>query len=490
MIRPLLLFLSLSLPLLALSDETIARSLVQVRVTKVFYQQARPWFKDQAEPYTITGLVLPGERILVLARDIRSAQILEVTKFSSYDRALATVVMEDINANLALLSVADKRFWQDLKPLELATTNAIPLSRVIAVKIDDAFRVYREEARIMEVIPAADYGFAFLPVAVFRTSEPILSGVLFKEDLLVGFIGYADRDKKAEAIGVETIRAFLARQGPSYPGFVAQGLSLEPLTDPVLRSYYKLPAQRSGALVVRTLPHSSAHGVLQKQDILLSVDGVALDNRGFYLDPGIGRQPALMLFALKGGQLRAPGETIPVVVWRNGKEQTLQMKLRSYSGQAERIPWHVADQPEYLIENGLVFLELTIPYIREVLGANWQSSPHHFNFLVREKRFYEDQEKDRPVILGSVLPDESNRSYENYAGTIVVELEGQSVSDLFAFKERLDHLAGQGKELASVTLAGGQKAIISLKDRPRINDRILKRYGIDKPFHLKPRPGR
>jgi hypothetical protein len=197
-----------------------------------------------------------------------------------------------------------------------------------------------------------------------------------------------------------------------------------------------------------------------------------------------------MLFALKGSSLRLPGETVPVVVWRDGREQTLKMVLRSYTGQAERIPWHVADQPEYVIENGLVFLELSIPYIREVLGANWQSSPHHFNFLVREKRFYDDQEKDRPVILGSVLPDESNRSYENYAGSAVAELEGQAVLDLADFKKRLDSLARAGKPMASVMLAGGQKAILSLKDRQGINDRILKRYGIEKPFHLKLRPDR
>ena len=460
------------------SDDAIRRSIVLVRISPVRFHRARPWLKEPGESFTVAGLVLPGQRILVLGNDIRDARLLEATKFSSYRRSLAKVQRLDLEANLALLTVEDPNFFSDLKPLPVGQ-DPVPGSKVTAVKVDDIFRVYRENAHIMEVNPGADFGYSFLPVAVFRTGEPIQGGgLLLGPKGVAGFIGYADQDKKAEAIPPSTFDSFQkrARDSKGYGGFVSQGFYLQNLVDPVRREFYSLPAGSGGAIVTRILPGTSAYGVLQKEDILLSIDGVKLDARGFYEDPRFGRQPAQMLLARKGDRARLPGETAAVTVLRKGKRMSVKMPLKAYAGSAERIPWLVDGPSEFFLENGVIFLELSVPFMREVFGNRWQTNASHLSYLFATRRFYAKPGEDRVVIMAGALPDDANRGYENLPMGRVETVNGKPVVNLRGLFRAIEMLAREGAPVAELQISGGYRVFLDLKNRDAVNQRILKRY--------------
>lgn len=467
-------------------DLSIRKSVVLVRISPIYYNYAIPWVRQGGSSYTVVGLVLPGKRILVLANDIRNAALLEVTRYSSYERSLAKVELLDIEANLAMLSVADDSFFDDLLPLPVASQDPAPGGTVSAVKIDSVFRVYREQLRVKEVNASADFGFTHLPVTVFRSSEPFQNGgvLLCEERHICGFIGYSDKEKRTESIPPSTFDAFRKRASGSgrepYKGFVSQGFVLDQLVDPVQREYYRLPKKLRGALVSRVVPGTSAYGVLQPEDVLLSIDGVSVDDLGFYEDPRFGRQHALLLGNRRPGSFkkRRPGDTVPVRVFRKGKERTVQMKLRAYSGRAERIPWLVSGQPEYLVENGLLFLEMSVPLVRQLYGKAWQRSAIELAELYQRRRFYEQPGDDRIVLLAGVLPDPVTRGYGELRGAPIVSLEGKPVRNLREMRETILKLKAKGQATARLQLSGGQPIYINIADRDVINARVNKRYQI------------
>ena len=464
-----------------ITDQSIRKSLVIVRISTIYPDYRRPWVKEAGQNFSVVGLVLPGKRILMLANDARHAGLLEVRKFSSYRRSIAKVALLDMESNLAILKVDEPGFFKDLVPLAAGET-PLPGANISAVKVDNLFRVYRERAQVMEVNPVADFGFTFLPVAVVRTNEPFRQGgLLICGNIRVcGFIGYTDQEKRAEAIPGSTMNAFRKRAtGARYAGFVAQGFEVAGVVDPVLREYYKLTADLKGPLVTRVLPGTSSWGTLQKDDVLLSIDGVRLDNQGFYEDPFYGRQHAGMLLARDSkNRLRIPGQTVGVVVFRGGKRVSLKMSLRAYRGGAERIKWMLNDTPPYLVESGLVFLELSVPFLKRVYGARWRTASIELAHLYKTRRFYQKPDDERIVILALVLPDGVNRGYEAMGEAPVETLNGRPLRNLKHMHELLKELADSGQKVVTLGLPGGRKIYLDLENRNRVNTRIKQRYNL------------
>lgn len=465
-------------------DVSLRKSIVPVRVTPVHYNQALPWMRESGRSFAVLGLVLPGKRILVLAHDIRNAALLEVTSYASYERSIAKVERFDLEANLALLSVDNDAFFEPLLPLP-AGEDPLPGSTVTAVKVDQVFRVYREEVQMKEINASADFGFTYLPVSVFRSSEPFQSGgvLLCAERHICGFIGYSDKEKRTESIPPSTFETFRKRAaGESYAGFVAQGFALGELVDPVQRDYYGLSKDVRGALVTRVVPGTSAYGVLQPEDVLISIDGVQVDDLGFYEDPIFGRQHALLLGNrdVKKKRMRAPGETVTVKVFRKRKVVELTMTLQPSSGKAERIPWLVLGPPDYLVENGLLFLELSVPLVQQLFGKSWEGKAVELAYIYDTKRFYEKPGDDRIVLIAGALPDPVNRGYEDIRAAPVVKIDGKAVENLQSMRRRLIDLAQEGREFVSLELSGGRIIYLNVKDRGEINQRINQRYQIPK----------
>jgi len=468
---------SQSAPLLP--DMAIRKGLVLVRVSTVKYSGILPWIREAGDVFTVTGLVLSGNKILVSAFDVRNASLLEVAKYSSYERSIATVELSDLESNLAILTVQDPAFFRDLSVLPFAP-DAQPGQETAAVRIDDLFHVFRERAIVTEVQAAADIGLTYLPAAIFRTEEEFVNGgIITCEQKVCGFVPETN-GKKAQAVPSSIVQAFrdMAARKP-FPGFVSAGFDVENLVDPALRDFYGMPADKHGVIITRVYPGTSASGVLKKEDVILSIDGVSLDDRGYYEDSVYGRQHALMLFMRDSRQrIRRPGETLRVDVLRARANVHLDLRLAASDGRAERIPWLIRSQPKYLVENGLVFLELTGQYLRDKFGANWRSQAVELANIFDAMHYYENSGEDRVVIIAGVLPDESNRGYEFLFAAPVEGLDGKPVVNLTAMLARIEEMQKQGTATVEVTISGKRKIYLDLSHRNDINRRVSGRYQI------------
>ena len=117
------------------------------------------------------------------------------------------------------------------------------------------------------------------------------------------------------------------------------------------------------------------------------------------------------------------------------------MKLRAYNGQGERIAHKLNHKPPYLVENGINFLELSLPLLKEVYGKKWRERTSLASHLYDTRRYYRKATaKDRIICIADIFPDKATRGLEGFRGAIVTKLNGTALIDLVDFRRRIQQL--------------------------------------------------
>ena len=480
----------------------------------MYYNMLRPWIQEAKGSFHSLALVVPGKKLVTLANNVEKAGLIEVSQYSSYKKTLARVIHIDKVANLALLSVEKPSFFKKLAPLPLGKDSA-PGKTLSAARIDKLFHVYREKLHVKEINLSSNTGFTDLPFYSFHSQDHFpLGGLLLDRNKLCGLISYSDRGGEGQAILTSILQSFLQsyrKKGKGFPkrkreyyesSFISQGFRLKNLVDPVKQSYYKVPYKDQGALVSRVLPGTSAwpsaRKILQNGDVLLSIDSIPVDNLGLYEDlrkgkrKGWGRQNAELLLTMKKGRVRKAREVAKLRILRKGKKMQLKMKLKSYQGRGERIPSQVYGLPNYFIENGIVFLEMSVPLLSSLYGKKWREKASQASYLFETQRYYKwprgakkKKEKRRIVMIGDILPDASTRGLRAFRGAIVEKIKDKELMDLKSLYTEILRLTrsarsanSEQKKVLKLLLYGGRPLYLDLEKGPEINRRILKRYSI------------
>lgn len=452
-------------------EEALRKGIVLLKITPLQVDPSRPWMKNPGQAYFRPGLVTAGNKILVLAGDIQMAAIIEARKYSSSQSFIARRVTADREADLALLE-CDPLFFADLTPLALAP-DPLPGEALRGVRVDALLRFEQSEISLREVDTLYITGLTPLPIAKGTAPDPFPSGgVLMRNGRVAGYVFSRETDRNIEFLFPSWLGKFIERTARApYSGFVSAGFDYEGILDPALKRYYGL--SRSGVLVHRVLPGTSAATGLKAGDVLLSVDGTSVDERGFFEDPRYGRQRLDFLFARTQNGLRAPGDRIKIRVLRDKKEQELFLDLRRADGTAIRLPVR-EENPAYHTESGLVFIELSLSYLTVVFGASHASQAPELSYLFDKHRYRQAPSEQRIVVLARVLPDDANLGYENVGGSVLVSMNGTPVGSVAELRTLLE----KGKGTAELELRDGRILFVDLGARTQINARIAKKYGL------------
>lgn len=469
--------------------DPVRRSVVRVTVSPVRTDPVRPWIRRPGQPYSALGLVLGNGLILMQADELRNAALVEVSRADSYAREKASPVLIDMETNLAIVSIRDQRFLSDLVPFKFGK-DPVKGDTIVAARTDGLFRVYRESVKVLDYTITSDYGFTSLPVFVFSARENYQNGdVLLNDGRLTGIVAFQGQQGKGVAVPVSRLAAFRERamaaikKKEPYSGFVVQGVELENLVDPRLRQHLGLNGrglQSGGAYVGSVLADTPAASVLKPGDVLLALDGQAVDEKGFYRDPLLGLQRAELLLTRDArGRYRKSGDRIKLTILRNREQKEIELKLQTYSGQAERIPWLLPDQsPPYLVETGLVFLELSVPYLQARYGQDWRQHALELAYVYDTQRHYRPGEpKDRILILSEVLPDPANQGYQGFGGEIVESVNGKKVRDLNELIERFNNARQTPNAVIEIRFTDGSRVYLDPAARED-NERIRRTYRI------------
>ncbi len=414
---------------------------VRVNVTSQAHNFAQPWRRNNQAVRQGLGVVLMDGRILVTAELVANHTYVELEKPETALKATAEVAVVDYDANLALLAAPAAEFLQSIPGARLDET-AVAGDRVEVLQLEPNGKPVFTAATIttVEVGPYPVDENAFL---VFKLSVPLQSREnsftlpAFKDGRLVGMLmRYDARTQTADVVPSAVIKHFLdAVERQPYAGFPRAGLSFSNTRDPQLRRYAMLPNGTGGAFITKVLPGSPADASgLKVGDVIMKVDGRAIDQDGNYLDERFGK---ISLAHYVSTALQA-GQKIPVVVWRDGAEVTLEATLapRDRSSMVSQ-PYIFDEAPRFVIAGGLVFSELSRQFLRE-WGPRWPNeAPLKLVYL---DRFQGELPPDqgRVVFLSGVLPGPNTIGYENLQFEIVSEVNGKPIRSLEDVAAALD----------------------------------------------------
>jgi hypothetical protein len=278
------------------------------------------------------------------------------------------------------------------------------------------------------------------------------------------------------AIAAPVLKQFLegAAKG-DWRSFARAGLAWQDLTNPALRESLGLRPGETGIRVTRVAANGSAGGILKPGDVVLEMDGAKLDPTGYYEHSLYGR----MLFALLFSDGRRPGETMSVKVLRDGERLDLQLPLRAMPPEKDRVPPYVFGRgPDYVVVGGLVFQELTRPY----LGAwgDWARRAPPRLLVAIDREPDDGTEPKRIVILSSVLPDAANLGYQELRDVMVERVNGSPVGSLADLRQAFASPRAGFHVVEFVSGQGAARAVLDVGEAQAAAARLHQAYGVER----------
>jgi hypothetical protein len=452
--------------------------IVSVRVTGQDWNWRAPWEKQAPWTRTVTGLVVPGHKILLASTAFGNHLLVEAQKLGSEERSVARVQLVDQEGPLALVTVDDPAFWEGLEPLPLA--DRAPQEGDVAILRWQRSGLLDAFPGTIRQVRSGRHGqsqTSLLTLEIGTTADGLgESEVVIAKGHVAGLLTGRVGDAYG-AIASPVLAQFLdeAAKG-DWRGFARAGVAWQDLTNPALREWLGLRPGEAGIRLTRVAPHGSADGVLKPGDVVLEVDGKKLDPTGYYEDPVYGR----MLFALLFSDGRHPGETMPVKVLRDRQRLDLPLPLRAIAADQDRVPPYVYGRgPDYVVVGGLVFEELTRPYL-STFGDWARRAPARLLVAMDREPAEEGGEMKRIVLLSSVLPDPANLGYQELRDQIVERVNGHEVRNLADLRKAF---ASPQRGFQVVEFLPGQPAariVLDAKEADAAAPRIREAYGVER----------
>jgi hypothetical protein len=456
---------------------------VSLYITHQRFDDDRPWAKRKPGNRVGVAVVVDGQALLTTTQMIQNATLVQVERFGDGRRWDARVVHSDTEINLALVTVSDPTFFEGLRAVRFAP--ALPTEGFVrSVRWKNA-QLETPESRVtrLEVeTHHANVKHVFLKV---RTdvesggwSEPVFRGGA------VAGLTSSQENRRAAIIPPEILRAYVeTARGDDYRGFADLSVVWQSNRDAVLAAYLGLEGPPRGVVIRGTRTGSSECGVLRPRDVLLSLDGHEIDAVGNYQHPVYGR----IRFTHIAVDGHRPGDVLTARVLRGRKIIELPMQLRAYPSERHLIPWRGnGTAPPYLVAGGFVFRELNGGYIT-TWGNKWkQRAPFHLTYRFYLENRAQTAERQRVVIISSVLSDAYNLGYHDVGDRVVENVNGLPV-DSIADVQNAFASPRDGFHIIGLAPNGGRLDIVL--DAAQFSEataRILADYGISEQIRLGP----
>lgn len=432
LLLPVLAYAGTTPPAHQEEPEIKSSSLIRVNATNQAFDFFRPWMKKT--PYMRRGIgVIVGEnQVLITAEMVANRTYVELEKPGSAEKSPAEVVVVDYDANLALLRAADPAFLKGTTPLALDTAARVG-DKADILQLENNGIIARTPATLTTVT-VAGYPLDRIALLTYRMSAPLQNRdgsftiPAVRDGKLLGLLmRYDARSQTAELVPSPVIARFLeGAKLAEYPGFPRAGLAFASTRDPQFRRYIKLN-EDGGVYLTEVAPDGpAAKAGLQKGDVVLAVGGKPVDQDGNYDDPEFGKISFSHLSTV-GSKV---GDKLEFTVLRDGKKQVVPVMLEARDKSKIVSESYMFDrQPRYYILGGLVFQELSRPYLQEWGGGWVKEAPQRLVYL---DAFQDELPGDRGkiVFLSQVLPTPNTVGYENLENLVVSKVNGVPIKRL------------------------------------------------------------
>ncbi len=427
-----------------------------------------PWQKTGTRFGSGSGVILDGKRILTAAHVVTDAVDIQVARAGSGEQFEATVAQIGHDCDLALLTVADERFFDGVRPLHLGEMPAVN-DQVQTYGFPVGGETLSVTSGVVSRVEVGDYSHSQERLLLAQIDAPInpgnSGGPVLAEGAIVGIA--AQTLEKAQSVGymvpVPVIRHFLTDVDDGhYDGFPRLGVELQGLQNPAQRAALLMDPAQSGALVTRIDDGSPAAEKLRPGDVILAVEGVPVSGDLTVALADLGRVSFEAAY-----QSKQLGEKVRFSILRGGKPSDVEILLSPHQSLVRGRREH--ELPDYLVFAGLVFQPLTFEY----LDVFDEEPPDLANYAYMQNIVRPDRRQ--VLLITSVLPHAINRGYQDWENSIVATVNGVVPRDMADLARILDQASGPWIEIVTE-----DRSFLTLRcdDARAAQPHILEMFGI------------
>ena len=458
------------------------RSVILIDVTRKQYDPFQPWSKRTRNGQK-TGLVISDREILTTADEMFDRTLVRLQKGGRGKWSIGEIVWIDYHANLAVVTTREETFWRDLKPVTLSS--AMPADASLQILRWREGKLENRKAEFSQYTVREGRLAAVNHVQLEVGSE--IQGVGWGEPIIANShvigITTSQEGRTCAATPASFVQSILeARKQGEYRGLGFFHFYWQPAENTTSLAFLGLDGEPRGVLVIDVPARpDDGESVLKQHDVILEIDGFAIDIEGDYNDPEFGH---LMLENLSTRRKFA-GDEVKLKIWRDGKPLDVVYRLPKFEYTNSLLADAVYDkEPEYLIVGGLVFQPLTDEFLQG-WGADWKRrAPFRLYYYNNEPLA-----KDRRslVLLSQVLPDEYNIGYQELRNLVVDKVNGQRVSRLPELRDALQKPINGFHVIQFVQTDSLRRMVLDAGDKERnATQRVLENYRIPQEFFFAP----
>lgn len=410
-----------------------------------------------------------------------------------------TVELVDIDSELHIAvyrlpeskSSADKRNpvvprkfdSNDLPPLKFTLTDVPAKTALRAVGGQEPYTVFYEGVDAV----ASPAGNAPIPAVRFSAFQASVQKgqFLILGDRVIGIIlSYDSRAGKGYALPASLFDQYLSGVDMDSPALVLEpmggnsahqsrtivrssGFSGRVAVERPFLQYSGAVADRAAYLVEQTVFFRTEERELLSGDLILSAGSRPIGSRGTLPNEEMGDLPIELAICLEGGRFTADDQ-VPLEIVRNAEKRRVRLPIRSAAQLTGVVPARFL-RPAYLIEGGLVFLELSLAY-------PGLSSEDRLSFVRDRYREGDNTAEERLVILDRVLPIAENAGYRPGKG-ILTSVNGIGIRSLKHAHTIIREARRKGEDVV-FTLDGNVVLAFSSRSLAQSDDQVRKTYGI------------
>jgi len=397
-----------------------------------------PWQRKRQQSSTSSGFVIEGNRILTNAHSVEYGTQVKVKRRGSDTKFVATVVAVGEECDVALLHVEDAAFFEGITPIRFGELPKLQDSvAVIGYPVGgDTMSVTSGVVSRIEVTSYVHGQSELLAVQVDAAINSGSSGgpAFNVHGECVGISFQSLKSEDAENVGyvvpVPVVRHFLEDVAANgrYVGFPQLGLSWQRLENPHLRKSLGMKAGEKGVLVRKVEVTSPAAAVLRPGDVLISFDGTEI---GFDGTVPFRSGERISFSYLVSNKFIGEMARVRVLRQQEGGKKPKELDVEFACGLPRKlVPIHIQDRaPSYFIVAGLIFTQVTVPYLRSEYGKDyeWEAPVKLLDAMLHQSPGVPDQQV---VVLSQVLAAEINIGYEEMSNSAVKAVNGRKITHL------------------------------------------------------------
>jgi len=345
------MLLFFSLPAIA-SD--ISDAIVKVYAVSDPPDYLNPWNMMGPSSVTGSGAVIEGNRILTNAHVVSDLTFIQVRRYGDTQRYPARLLAISHQCDLALITVDDPSFFQGIDPLptgDLPATNQEVLVYGFPMG-GDTLSITKGVVSRIEHQPYVHSSITLLAGQIDAAINPGNSGgPVIVDGKIVGVVmqGIPSSQNIGYMVPAPIIKHFFEDlSDEQLDGFPNLGVYMQYMENPDIREKYTMPVNITGVLVNQVIPGSSADGIIQPGDVILSIDDSPIANDGTVEFRA--KERTNLAYIVQKHQI---GDDLNLKILRNGKVQNLSVNLSSSYEKNWLIPYEQYETlPTYYIYGG------------------------------------------------------------------------------------------------------------------------------------------